>query len=203
MKIKTVIIAVLMLVFSMSAVAEKKKTAQRGMLESMQSVPCGSKERGLTGLGSMVGSVGVTHVNSQEKLCLTCFCTDDMDYHIRPDTKHAAVLPVGKEAEFKVKKDRMFLRMVDDKKAEQYQVVVMQPANADSKGENASYHPADKPRDDSPRDDKSSNDKSTNDRPANDKPADPRPPANSGANPPNSNPPNGSNSDKSDDNPHL
>jgi len=190
MRIATVLIALLVL-FPMSAVAGKKKAAERGMLESMQSVPCGSKERGLTGLGSMVGSVGVTHVNSQEKLCPQYLLrTDDMDYHIRPmDTKHAPVLTVGKEAEFKVKKDRMFLRMVDDKKAEQYQVVAMQPANAESNGENASYHPADKPRDDRP----------TDSRPANDKPVDSRPPANTGANPP-----NGNNTDPpKDDTPHL
>jgi hypothetical protein len=192
MKIKTSLIAVLSLVLAISALAEKKKLGQRGMLESMQSVPCGAKERGLTGLGSMVASVGVQHVNSDEKLCPQYLLrTDDMDYHIRPlDKKHAAVLPVGHEAEFKMKKDRMFLRMVDgDKKATQYQVVAMQPANAESKGESAAYHPADKPRDD----------RAMDDRPANDKPVDSRPPANSGANPP-----NGGNPDPpKDDNPHL
>lgn len=192
MKIKISLIALLSLALAISAFAEKKKPAQRGMLESMQSVPCGAKERGLTGLGSMVASIGVQHVNSDEKLCPQYLLrTDDMDYHIRPlDKKHAAVLPVGHEAEFKVRKDRLYLRVVDgDKKAAEYQVVAMQPANSGSE-ENTAYHPPDKARDNKPMDD----------RPANDKPADSRPPANSGANPPNA---NGSNTDPpKDDNPH-
>jgi len=47
----------------------KKKHANRAMIERMEAVPCGAKEHGLTGLGSLWGSVGVTHVNSDEKLC--------------------------------------------------------------------------------------------------------------------------------------
>src|SRR5271154_443456 len=83
------------------AEAKDKKKPERGMLESMQSVPCGAKERGVTGLGSIFGSVGVEHVNSHEQLCPQYLLrTDEMDYHIRPeDTKHAVILPVGREAE--------------------------------------------------------------------------------------------------------
>jgi len=142
----------------------KKNPPLVGMLESMQSVPCGAKERGLTGLGAMVGSIGVTHVNSDERLCPQYLLrTDEMDYHIRPlDKKHAAVLSIGHEAEFKVKKDRMFLRVVDSKnKATAYQVVAMQPTNPEAK---TAYYPPDKPADD--------------------KPVDYRTPANSGSYPP-------------------
>jgi hypothetical protein len=173
MKFKISLIAVLSLVLALaiSAVAEKKKAGQRGMLESMQAVPCGAKERGLTGVGSMMASVGVQHVNSDEKLCPQYLLrTDDMDYHIRPlDKKHAAVLPVGHEAEFKVKKDRLYLKIVDgDKKTTEYQVVAMQPANSgpgnSGNEQSSAYHPPDRPKDD--------------------KPVDSRPPANYGANPP-------------------
>jgi hypothetical protein len=124
---------------------DKKKHGQRGMLESMQSVPCGAKERGLAGLGSVFGSVGVEHVNSHEQLCPQYLLrTDEMDYHIRPmDTKHAAVLPIGHEAEFKIKNDRLFLKVPDgDKKVRPFEVVSMQPVSADSKGESSSYHPS-------------------------------------------------------------
>jgi hypothetical protein len=60
-----------------------------------------------------------------------------MEYHIRPlDTKHAALLPVGHEGEFKIKKDRMYLKAVDgEKKARPYQVISMQPLNSESKAE--------------------------------------------------------------------
>src|SRR6267154_6408907 len=102
MKIATSLIAALVLVMAVpsnSAGKDKKKPAQRGMLESMQSVPCGVNERGLSGLGSIFGSVGVQHVNSHEKLCPQYLLrTDEMEYHIRPkDTKHPVLLPVGHE----------------------------------------------------------------------------------------------------------
>jgi len=154
MKFKTTLIAVLSLILAVSSIAAgKDKKGQRGMLESMQSVPCGAKERGLTGLGSVFGSVGVAHVNSHEQLCPQYLLrTDEMDYHIRPlDMKHAVVLPVGHEAEFKIKKDRLFLKVVDgDKKALAYQVVSMQPAKPEDKVESSAYRPVEKPADSRP-----------------------------------------------------
>ncbi|MFZ0796666.1 MAG: hypothetical protein WCA13_08370 [Terriglobales bacterium] len=144
MKVERSLIAVLSLILAVSSIAAgKQKKGQRGMLESMQSVPCGAKERGLTGLGSAVAALGVEHVNSHEQLCPQYLLrTDEMDYHIRPlDTKHPVVLPVGHEAEFRVKKDRLFLRVVDgDKKTTAYQVVAMQPANSESKVNDTAYH---------------------------------------------------------------
>jgi hypothetical protein len=89
----------------------KKKPLNRAMVEKMEAVACGAKERGLTGLGAVWGSVGITHVNSQEKLCPQYLLrTDEMEYEIRPTAGHAVVLPVGQEAEFKIAKDRMLLR---------------------------------------------------------------------------------------------
>jgi len=146
----------LSLVLAVSSIAEgkdKKKHAQRGMLESMQSVPCGAKERGLTGLGSVFGSVGVHHVDLHEKLCSQYLLrTDEMDYHIRPvDMKHAEVLPIGHEAEFKIKKDRLFLKVPDrDKKARAYQVIAMQPVNTESKVESKTYRLPEKPTESRP-----------------------------------------------------
>jgi hypothetical protein len=137
MKIKTGLIFALVLVVSLPLSAEdkhKKNPPARGMLEKMEAVPCGAKERGLTGLGSVFGSVGVQHVNSDEKLCPQyLFRTDEMEYEIRPlDHKHPAVLPVGHEAEFKVKDDRMSLRVPDgDRKKRDYQVVAARPMNHD------------------------------------------------------------------------
>jgi hypothetical protein len=64
-----------------------------------------------------------------------------MEYHIRPrDTKHAALLPVGHEGEYKIKKDRMILRVPDeDKKAREFEVISMQPVNSGSAEETAAY----------------------------------------------------------------
>jgi hypothetical protein len=140
MRVQQTIAAVALLILFVPSIATaKEKKGQRGMLENMQAVPCGAKERGVTGLGSMWASVGVQHVESNEKLCPQYLLrADDMDYRIRPlDTKHAVVLPVGQEAEFKIKKDRLYLRVAGDKKELAYQVVAMQPP--ESKVENGAY----------------------------------------------------------------
>jgi hypothetical protein len=154
MKVKKSLIAALLLLLAVPSIAvAKDKKGQRGMLESMQSVPCGAKERGVTGLGSVFASVGVEHVNSHEQLCPQYLLrTDEMEYHIRPlDLKHAAVLSVGHEAEFKIRKDRLFLKTADGKeKAQAYQVVAMQPIGAESKVDSAAYHPVERPAESGP-----------------------------------------------------
>jgi hypothetical protein len=156
MNVRTSLIAALSLVLAASPIAagkDKKKHAQRAMLESMQAVPCGAKQRGLTGLGSVFASIGVEHVNSHEQLCPQYLLrSDEMEYHIRPlDMKHAALLPVGQEGEFRVKKNRLILKMADgDKKARAYQVVAMQPSNSESKAESSAYRPAEKPAESRP-----------------------------------------------------
>src|SRR5579863_2672095 len=118
------------LLFTLPVFAGNKKHAQRAMIEKMEAVPCGAKEHGLTGLGSIWASVGITSVNSDEKLCPQYMLrTDDMEYHIRPlKHKHPVILPVGQEGEFKISKDVMELRIPDgDHKKRRYQVVAMKP----------------------------------------------------------------------------
>jgi hypothetical protein len=147
MNIKIVTAAALALVFITpgSAAAKDKKHLQRGMLEKMQAIPCGVKERGLTSLGGLWAGIGVQHVNSNEKLCPQyLFRTDQMDYSIRPlDQKHAVLLPVGQEAEFKVKKDKLYLRVPDgDRKMRPYQVVGMEQPSTAGETESTSHKPA-------------------------------------------------------------
>jgi hypothetical protein len=137
-------IVTLLLVVTASA-GDRKKHADRAMIEKMEAVPCGAKERGLTGLGSVFGSVGVTHVNSDEKLCPQYMLrTDDMEYHVRPlDHKHPTLLPVGQEGEFKVKGDRIYMRIVDgDRKVRHYQVVAMKPIDHSEGASSARYYDA-------------------------------------------------------------
>lgn len=130
MKSKTVLAALSALFLVLPALARDKKHTDRAMIEKMEAVPCGAKERGLTGLGSVFASIGATHVDSDEKLCPQyMLLTDDMEYHIRPiDHKHPVILPVGKEGEFKISKDVMEMRVPDgDRKKRRYQVVSMKP----------------------------------------------------------------------------
>lgn len=141
MKISTFLIPTLVLVLAMppaAAAKNKKKGSERGMLESMEAVPCGAKQRGITGLGSVFGSVGVERVSSDEKLCPQYLLrTDEMEYQIRPlDTKHPVVLPVGHEGEFKIKKDQMHLKVPDgDRKTRAYRVVAAKPLHTEGKVE--------------------------------------------------------------------
>jgi hypothetical protein len=109
---------------------DRKKRANRAMIEKMDAVPCGVNEHGLSGLGSLWASVGVTHIKSDEKLCPQYLLrTDDMEYQVRPvGQKHPVLLPVGQEGEFKLKKDAIDMRIPDgDRKMRHYQVVAMKP----------------------------------------------------------------------------
>ncbi len=149
---KRMLITAVVLALALPSIAgakDKKKPLQRGIVESMQSIPCGAKARGLTGLGSIFGSVGIEHVNSNEKLCPQyLFRTDELDYHIRPvDLKHAVLLPIGHEAEFKIKKDRLYLRVPDEdkKKTREYLVVAVEQVKPQSGIQSTTYRPSDRP----------------------------------------------------------
>jgi len=128
--IRNLVTTLFALLLAVPVFGRDKKHDDRAMIEKMEAVPCGAKERGLNGIGSVFGSVGATHINSDEKLCPQYLLrTDDMEYHIRPlDHKHPVVLPVGKEGEFRIAKDVMVMRVPDgDHKKRRYQVVVMKP----------------------------------------------------------------------------
>ncbi len=136
MKTGALLVATLVLAVAVPAGAGKKKHPERGMIEKMEAVPCGAKEKGITGLGSVFASAGIEHVNSDEKLCPQYLLrSDEMDYHIRPlDKKHPVILPVGQEGEFRIDidKDRLYLRVSEgDRKTRPYQVVAMKPTGTD------------------------------------------------------------------------
>ena len=121
------------------------------MVEKMEAVPCGAKQHGLSGLGTLWGSAGITHINSDEKLCPQYLLrTDQMDYEIRPmDIKHAVLLPVGQEGEFKLKNKEILLAMPEgsggDHKMRSYEVVSITPNNPDGDGQkSSSLEPADR-----------------------------------------------------------
>ena len=184
MKRQRFLVTLFALMCALPGFASDKKHPNRAMIEKMDAVPCGAKERGLNGLGSVFASVGATHVDSDEKLCPQYLLrTDDMEYQIRPmDHKHPVVLPVGKEGEFRISKDVMEMRIPDgDHKKRHYQVVGMKPIEhtntaydsgssrpADAKSK---YDPARKDYTDSPV-----SDRTAADRPPAKPPADPIPP---------------------------
>jgi hypothetical protein len=70
-----------------------------------------------------------------------------MEYHVRPlDHKHPELLPIGKEGEFKLAKDKLDMRVPDgDRKMRHYQVVAMKPIDHSDVPTPAKY---DQPRQD-------------------------------------------------------
>lgn len=150
MSIRTALVVLLVAgAVPLSANPGKKKDLERGMLEKMEAVPCGAKERGFTGVGSIWASAGITHVNSNEQLCPQYLLrTDEMDYEIRPtDGKHPVILPIGHEGQFKIRKDVMLLKFEDgDGKTRSYKVVAENPSsNSNGNSENAAGKTPDKP----------------------------------------------------------
>jgi hypothetical protein len=154
MKIQAMLVTMIALTLTLPGFAGNKKKNNRAMIEKMEAVPCGAKEHGLSGLGSLWASIGATHINSDEKLCPQYMLrTDDMEYHVRPmDHKHPVILPVGKEGEFRISKDVMEMRIPDgDHKKRRYQVVAMKPIDHSAAPEETKYDShksyADKPMD--------------------------------------------------------
>jgi hypothetical protein len=147
MKVRTPIVMAVMLLSALPLCAggKNKKVEDRAMLEKMEAVPCGANQKGLSGLGSFWASVGVTDVHTNEKMCPQYLLrADQMDYRIRPeDLKHPVVLPVGQEVVFKIKKDKMYVKVPEggDGKVRAYQVVAIVPATAPS-AESSAVRPA-------------------------------------------------------------
>ncbi len=145
---KMILIAFFSLSLALPAFAGKKHD-KRAMIEKMEAVPCGAKEHGISGLGSVWASVGITQINSDEKLCPQYMLrTDDMEYHVRPmDHKHPRLLPVGQEGEFKISKDVLVMRIPDgDHKKRRYQVVAMKPIDHSEAPEVGAYKKYERPQ---------------------------------------------------------
>jgi hypothetical protein len=120
----------------------KDRDEKRGLIEKMEAVPCGASQKGISGLGALWASAGITKMSTNEKLCPQYLLrTDEMDYEIRPaDLKHATLLPVGQEGEFQIKKNEMLLRFpdADDHKLHAYTIVQMNPTSTDVDSEKTS-----------------------------------------------------------------
>src|SRR4051794_6264766 len=110
------------------AVAEEHHFYQKGTLSEMTSVECGYDEKSGKGfVGNIIGTDSA-HKKTREMLCPEYVVQSDrVIYRIRPrDEKHPALLPVGEQAEFRMKKDRMVLRVREaDNKEREYNVISM------------------------------------------------------------------------------
>lgn len=123
-------VAVSVLTLLSFAHAKEHKQYQTGKLVQMDSVQCGVDEKDAKSFtGEMLGTDS-GHKKTHELLCQEYILESArVIYHIRPkDEKHPVLLPVGEQAQFRLEKDKMILRVEDlDDKDREYVVVSMTP----------------------------------------------------------------------------
>lgn len=130
MRLQYVLAAVLLVSV---AQAREPRHYQSGKLVKMDSVKCGTDAKdGKSFAGELIGTDS-SHMKTRELLCQEyTLQTDSVLYHIRPkDEKHPALLPIGNQAQFRLDKDKMILRVEDyDDKERDYEVVSMSPVDS-------------------------------------------------------------------------
>lgn len=111
------------------------KAYQSGSLKEMTSVECGVDQKSGTSIvGDLLGTDNA-HSQARKTFCAEYVLeTQHTIYHIRPrEQKNPALLPVGQTAQFRMKKDRMVLRVPEgDDKEREYDVISMSPAGGNS-----------------------------------------------------------------------
>ncbi len=114
MRYKSVLLASILL--AAAAFAKDLKAYQDGKLLQMDSVQCGTNENAKKG-------------KSQELLCQEYVVqTEQVLYRVRPkDDKHSALLPIGQNAQFRLQKNMMLLRVEGEGKEREYVVVSIKP----------------------------------------------------------------------------
>ena len=109
---------------------------QSGRLTRMDSVKCGTDEKnGKSFAGEMIGTDS-SHMKTHELLCQQYTLeTTNLVYTVRPkDDKHPTLLPIGENAQFRLKKDKLMLRVedMDDKEREYIVVSILPKAQTES-----------------------------------------------------------------------
>jgi len=127
---RTQLILCAILAVASTAYAKDPKTYQSGKLIQMDSVSCGMAEKDAKSLGGEILGTDSGSKRTQEVLCQEYVLqAERVIYRIRPrDEKHPVLLPVGEQAQFRLQKDKMLLRVEDlDSKEREYIVVSMTP----------------------------------------------------------------------------
>lgn len=128
------LVFVSMLLVGTFAVANDKNY-EKGTLKEMTSVECGLDQKNSKSfVGDLLGTDS-GHSQARKTFCQEYVLeTAHTVYHIRPrEQKNPALLPVGESAQFRMKKDRMVLRVPEgDNKEREYDVVSMSPVQNNS-----------------------------------------------------------------------
>ena len=114
---------------AVAAYAREPKPYQTAKLLQMNSVHCGTAQKSDTSaLGEIIGTDD-RKTKSEDVLCQEYVLeTDTVVYRVRPkDEKHPDLLPIGTQAQFRIQKDKMVLRVEGVDKEREYLVVSMMP----------------------------------------------------------------------------
>jgi hypothetical protein len=109
--------------------AKDPPSYDRGTLLSMESATCGTAEKGGKTVAGEILGTDSQHKQMQEVLCQEYVLQGQrIIYRIRPvDQKHPVLLPVGESVDFRIHKDKLYLRDPEgDQKERQYIVLSMQ-----------------------------------------------------------------------------
>jgi hypothetical protein len=137
MRFKSLVLASILL--AALAYAKEPKAYQSGKLVQMNAEQCGVEAKGTENSADDSG-IGSDRGQTPELLCGEYLLqADEVVYRIRPKhAKHAALLPIGEWAQFRLEKDKMLLRAPHfDGKEREYVVVSMTPRGESS----ADAHP--------------------------------------------------------------
>jgi len=124
-----VAVAGLVLFASPALFAKDPPSYDKGLLLSMDSAMCGTAENGGKSLTGELLGTDSAHKKTKEVLCQEYVLQGArLTYRIRPkDEKHPVLLPVGDSVQFRIHKDKLYLRDPEgDGKEREYLVVSMQ-----------------------------------------------------------------------------
>ena len=109
------------------ASAKDQHYYQSGLLAEMNASECGYHEKSGKGIvGSLIGTDSASK-DIRQTLCQEYVLkSDKVTYRIRPHKeKKAELLPIGERIDFRIKKDRMLVRVGDSDHEIEYDVVSM------------------------------------------------------------------------------
>lgn len=125
----TIALGTLFLLAAPALLAKDPPSYDKGILLSMESTMCGTSENGGKSMTGEILGTDSSHKKTQELLCQEYVLQGDrLTYRIRPkDDKHPLLLPVGESVQFRIEKDKTYLRNPEgDQKERQYVVLSMQ-----------------------------------------------------------------------------
>jgi hypothetical protein len=112
-----------------TALAKELRAYQDGQLFQMDSVQCGSDDK-------------ANNRKTHETLCQEYTVqTDQVVYRIRPrDEKHSVLLPIGQNAQFRLEKNKMLLRVENGGSKEREYVIMSIKPRGDSTADASRVH---------------------------------------------------------------